>query len=356
MKCRVIALYLPQFHPTHENDLWWGKGFTEWTNVAKARPLFSGHYQPRIPEELGFYDLRLPETRIAQANLAREYGIEGFCYWHYWFGNGRRLLERPFEEVLRSGKPDFPFCLSWANHSWKKKLWNPDGVGDKLLIEQLYPGDEDIIHHFNTVLPAFRDQRYIRVNGLPFFGVYAPNDHPHISHFIEVWQQLAKSNGLPGIYFVGHGKISDREAILDNGFNAFNDISLFEFFAKKRWIVKTLSKIRARLLKWPITIDYRDAMKHWLHEESMNLDTIPTIIPGWDHTPRSGVKGIILTHTTPKEFGKHVKEAVDLVKNKPEEERIIILKSWNEWGEGNYIEPDIKFGRQYLEELSRYIK
>lgn len=149
-KARVIALYLPQFHPIPENDAWWGKGFTEWTNVAKAKPLFKGHYQPHIPADLGFYDLRLPEVREAQAELAREAGIEGFCYWHYWFGNGRRLLERPFNEVLESGKPDFPFCLAWANHSWSSNSWKKGFALQKntLLLEQTYPGEQDYIDHF----------------------------------------------------------------------------------------------------------------------------------------------------------------------------------------------------------------
>lgn len=163
-KVRVIAFYLPQFHPTPENDKWWGKGFTEWTNVGKAKPLFKGHYQPKVPADLGYYDLRVPETRREQAELARQYGIEGFCYWHYWFGNGRQLLQRPFQEVLASGEPDFPFCLAWANHSWEDKQFNKEG-GNKMLMEQLYPGDEDYIAHFNAVLPAFKDPRYIRVNG-----------------------------------------------------------------------------------------------------------------------------------------------------------------------------------------------
>ena len=175
MKARVLAYYLPQFHPVPENDKFWGPGFTEWTNVAKAKPLFRGHYQPRIPADLGFYDLRLPEVREQQAQLAREAGIEGFCYWHYWFGNGRQLLQRPFNEVLASGKPDFPFCLAWANHDWSTKSWQrgKGKVDSSVMIEkQLYPGDEDYIHHFNYVLPAFRDHRYITVDGKPLFLIF----------------------------------------------------------------------------------------------------------------------------------------------------------------------------------------
>ena len=165
---RVIAFYLPQYHPTAENDQWWGKGFTEWTNVGKARPLFHGHYQPRVPADLGYYDLRVPETRIEQAEMAEKYGVEGFCYWHYWFGNGRQLLQRPFQEVLASGKPDFPFCLSWANHSWEDKQFSKEGT-HRVLMEQLYPGEADETAHFNTLLPAFKDHRYICVDGKPVF-------------------------------------------------------------------------------------------------------------------------------------------------------------------------------------------
>ena len=168
---RILAFYLPQYHPIPENDKWYGKGFTEWTNVGKAKPLFRGHYQPQIPADLGYYDLRVPETREAQAELARQYGVEGFCYWHYWFGNGRRLLERPFNEVLSSGKPDFPFCLAWANHSWHG-IYN--GLKTKEpVIAQTYNGIEDYKQHFYTVLSAFKDKRYITVDDKPLFLVTA---------------------------------------------------------------------------------------------------------------------------------------------------------------------------------------
>src|SRR5208283_1156501 len=169
LPARLIALYLPQYHPIPENDEWWGKGFTEWTNVVKAKPSFRGHRQPHIPADLGFYDLRVPETRIAQAELALEYGIGGFCYWHYWFGEGKKLLEKPFEEVLKSGEPDFPFCLAWANESWTG-VWH--GSPDKVLREQTYPGSNDDEAHFYYLLTAFRDSRYLKVDDRPIFYVY----------------------------------------------------------------------------------------------------------------------------------------------------------------------------------------
>lgn len=202
-KARVIAFYLPQFHPVPENDKWWGKGFTEWTNVGKAQPLFKGHYQPRVPADLGYYDLRMPEVREAQANMAREAGIEGFCYWHYWFGNGKRILERPFTEVLSSGRPDFPFCLGWANHAWTNKSWEAGTkrVEESILMEMIY-NREEYIKHFNEVLPAFRDKRYIQVDGKPLFLVFRPLEIPRPNEFIDLWQKLAKEHGLEGIYFV----------------------------------------------------------------------------------------------------------------------------------------------------------
>jgi len=168
---RLIAYYLPQFHPIAENDQWWGPGFTEWTNTAKAKPLFPGHYQPHVPADLGFYDLRLPEARKAQADMARAYGIEGFCYYHYWFGNGRRLLERPFNEVLATGEPDYPFCLCWANDTWSG-IWH--GAPNRILMEQQYPGTADDEKHFETLIQAFRDRRYMRVNGRPYSYFGAP--------------------------------------------------------------------------------------------------------------------------------------------------------------------------------------
>ena len=198
---RVLAFYLPQFYPTLENDEWWEPGFTEWTNVAKAKPLFKGHYQPRIPRDLSFYDLRVPLVREKQAELAREAGIEGFCYWHYWFGNGKRLLSEVFREVVDTGKPDFPFCLCWANHSWYQKSWD-SSKPNKLLIEQTYPGREDYIAHFNEMLPAFKDKRYMRTSeGKLIFGIFSLYSVPDLEEFLSVWNDLAKENHLAGFEF-----------------------------------------------------------------------------------------------------------------------------------------------------------
>jgi lipopolysaccharide biosynthesis protein len=196
---RAIALYLPQFHPIPENDEWWGKGFTEWTNTAKARPRFPGHYQPHVPADLGFYDLRVPETRAQQAEMARAHGVEGFCYYHYWFA-GKRILQRPFDEVVASGEPDFPFCLCWANETWSG-VWHGDPR--RTLIAQTYPGEEDHRAHFATLLPAFRDPRYIRVAGKPVFLIYKPLDLPDAAATLALWTRMAEEAGLPGLHFVG---------------------------------------------------------------------------------------------------------------------------------------------------------
>ncbi|MCX7012247.1 MAG: glycoside hydrolase family 99-like domain-containing protein, partial [Candidatus Sumerlaeota bacterium] len=197
-KARLIAFYLPQFHPIPENDEWWGKGFTEWTNVAKARPLFPGHYQPRVPADLGFYDLRVPETREAQAAMARAHGIEGFCYWHYWF-NGKRLLEKPFDQMLATGEPEFPFCLAWANEDWTR-TW--DGRSSEILQKQEYGGQSDDTAHFDYLLRAFKDQRYMAVDGKPMFLIYRPADLPDPTATIALWRSLARESGLPGLHLV----------------------------------------------------------------------------------------------------------------------------------------------------------
>jgi len=358
-KARIIALYLPQFHSIPENDKWWGKGFTEWTNVGKAKKLFRGHYQPRVPADLGYYDLRMAETRKAQADLAREHGVEGFCYWHYWFGNGKRLLEGPFTEVLTSGEPDFPFCLAWANDSWQAKLWNSEGTSQNYILqEQLYPGNEDYIAHFNALLPAFKDRRYIRVNDMPLFKVYKPFEVPEMTAFIHLWQKLAKENGLAGIYFVGQTtEIEKTEQILKMGFDAVNILRLYDYTSKGRSFGKKIIQyLKRKILGHPFIYEYKDVMRYFVGEEDSNTKIIPSIIPNWDHTPRSGFGGLVYTNSTPELFGQHVNEVLKKLEKKPHQECIAFIKSWNEWAEGNYMEPDLKFGLGYLKELKKSLE
>ena len=358
-KVRVIALYLPQFHPTPNNDRWWGKGFTEWINVCKARKLFQGHYQPHVPADLGFYDLRLNESRIAQAEMAKEYGVEGFCYYHYWFGNGKRELERPFQEVLESGEPDFPFMLCWANESWHAKFWNINGISQKkLLIEQEYGGIEDYTKHFYSLLPAFKDPRYLKVENKPMFMIYRPLDFPEVAFFIDLWQKLAKENGLPGLFFIGQTTIFEENSveIFSKRFDAINTIRHYDIVKYTNRIKRAFQKLYRIIFRTPFVHKYAAAKKYFIVESDKQENVIPTILPNWDHTPRSGNGGFVLTDSSPRLFGQVVREAVKAVKEKPQDKRIIFIKSWNEWGEGNHMEPDLMFGKGYLEELKNNLK
>lgn len=356
-KARVIAFYLPQFHPIEENDRWWGEGFTEWTSVRSAQPLFKGHQQPKVPGELGYYNLLDADIRQKQAELAAYAGIEGFCYWHYWFGNGRQLLERPFQEVLSSGKPDYPFCLGWANHSWSRKTWTKyKHGGNQMLMEQLYPGDEDIMAHFANVLPAFKDKRYITVDGKPLFLVWDPMSLKDQPGFIALWNKLAQENGLAGIHFVGlkGGPASGWAAPLKLGFDA---VCWENFWMAERATSFIKTRVYPRLQEWLDTpfllkkYDYQKLIKHYFSEIDTREVVYPTIVPNYDRSPRGGRKAVIYYGSTPSLFRQHVQQALGVIAAKQPEHRILFLRSWNEWGEGNYIEPDETFGRQYLDVL-----
>ncbi|MBR1520095.1 MAG: glycoside hydrolase family 99-like domain-containing protein [Bacteroidaceae bacterium] len=358
-KARVIAFYLPQYHPIPENDEWWGKGFTEWTNVGKAKPLFKGHYQPRVPADLGYYDLRLPIVREQQADMAREAGVEGFCYWHYWFGNGRTLLAEIFDDVLKSGKPDFPFCLGWANHTWTRRNWNgADKHKNEDLLLQTYPGEEDHVAHFYNVLPAFKDERYIKVDGKPLFLLYRPLDIPNTKQFIELWQRLAIKNGLKGIFFVGQNvEWRDyHEKILESGCDAITFENIFRAQELSRggylpFIIRRKLAVYFPKLAPLDIFDYEKIMKYWFTDYDYDENCYPTILPNWDRSPRAGRRAYIYRGSTPELFKKSVEKAVEIIKNKQPEHRIIFLKSWNEWAEGNYMEPDLRYGHGYLDAL-----
>lgn len=380
MKARVIAYYLPQFHPIPENDEAWGPGFTEWTNVAKAKPLFRGHYQPRIPADLGFYDLRLPEVREQQAQMAHEAGIEGFSYWHYWFGNGKMLLQRPFEEVLESGKPDYPFALTWANHDWTTGTWESKG-GNKLIAKQEYPGTDDYIAHFNYCLPAFQDHRYIKIDGKPLFSIYDPYNFPDVQTFITTWRQLASENGLGDIFFVGLCKPTTTKSrrpdgtiervlpnlessakvytsLLNLGFDALNPDGrpLAEMAYQGKYLRLALTTTQ-KYCPWlpALRYNYAKVMPHYYAKEDAWENIFPTIMPQWDRSPRSGAKDGIYINSTPENFQKHVEHALSLIAHKTPEHRVLFLRSWNEWAEGNYIEPDLRYGHGFLDALHKAI-
>lgn len=383
VQARLIAFYLPQFHPIPENDTWWGKGFTEWTNVAKAKPLFRGHYQPRLPADLGYYDLRVPEVREAQAELARNAGIEGFCYYHYWFA-GKRLLERPFTEVVASGKPELPFCLCWANQTWSG-IWH--GNPGRTLIEQMYPGAEDNRRHFLALQEAFLDERYLRFEGRPIFAIYRPNEIPDVTNFIRQWQELAVQSGLPGIHFVAHliphesawdfrsrgfdsctvvsshriFDVSLRQIILGQNGNSFQMPARFREGGNRDvfkgsihdWIWR---RCRKSLRQFGGSVrQYRHALPYLLDGCSNQPGVYPCVTPNWDNTPRSHTRGYVLDGSTPELFRSHLRDALKLVESRRIDDRIIFVKSWNEWAEGNYLEPDREFGHDYLKVIKEEI-
>lgn len=348
---RTIAFYLPQFHPIPENDSWWGPGFTEWTNTAAARPLFPGHRQPDLPADLGFYDLRLAETRSAQADLARQYGVEAFCYWHYWFGGGKRILERPFAEVVASGQPNFPFCLAWANQSWTG-IWH--GAPKHVLVEQQYLGAEDDRAHFDAILPALRDDRYLRVDGKPVFYVFRPEHLPQPAMFIDRWQEMASKSGLRGLYLVA--EVSD---LLGGGPKYTNvkadgfDFGVYQRLPAdlNRWSRARMKVIR-KSLGGPEIYPYSDRPIAWPDEIDPGIHQ-PTVYPNWDNTPRSKRRGLVLHGATPDRFGVQVRDAVQRLAARPAEQRLLWVKSWNEWAEGNHLEPDRRYGHGWLKALQR---
>lgn len=351
-KTRGIAFYLPQYHQIPENDAWWGNGFTEWTNVRKAFPLFPGHLQPRVPGVLGYYNLLSEETRAAQADLAAQHGLAGFCYWHYWFG-GKRLLEKPFNEVLRSGQPRLPFCLGWANESWTG-VWH--GAPNKILMAQTYPGVQDEERHFQAVAEAFFDDRYLTVDGKPIFYIYKPQQIPDPQRFVEHWQNLAIKAGLKGIYFIGEDVYIDESPWnpTSDGFDAVvpNTPGVgFLRLAKRRTPRHLLSLAYRKFVKRPYVFEYRDFIRACSVEEPQDssYDFFPSVLPNWDNSPRSGVNAKVLVNSTPELFRQHLRQAVAQVANRPEDKRIVFFKSWNEWAEGNFLEPDEIFGTDYLQ-------
>ena len=340
---RLIAFYLPQYHPIPENDLWWGNGFTEWSNVARARPFFPGHYQPHLPADLGFYDLRLAEVREAQAKLAAEYGIYGFCYHHYWF-NGRRLLERPFNEVLASGKPEFPFCICWANGNWTRG-W--DGSEQAVLIEQRHSHQDDV-QFIRSLLPAFRDRRYIKVDGKPLLIVYHSKLLPDPVKTSATWRAEVRAAGFPDLYLIraethtSYGKYPNASAL---GFDAALE------FPPHAVACKTLRVADSQYSDSNNTIiDYRKVVRHSIKRSTPDYKLFRGLMPSWDNTARRKKGAHIFAHSSPELYRYWLAECIRWTRrHHTGEEQIVFINAWNEWGEGCHLEPDQRYGYQFLE-------
>jgi len=341
---KLIAFYLPQFHPIPGNDTWWGKGFTEWRNVGKATPLFPGHHQPQLPADLGFYDLRLPETRAAQADLARRFGIHGFCYYHYWF-KGKRLLERPFAEVLASGTPDLPFCLCWANEPWSRR-W--DGSDTEILQPQHYSAEDDLAH-IRWLLGPLSDPRAIRVDGSPTFLVYRADQLPDAARTTDCWRREAERAGLPGLHLVA----------VETGWDAGWDATQSGFDAKVLFQPQ-FSQLASvpRLDQGPSktrVFDYDAAWPVLAAPAPASYLRYDTVCPGWDHTARRGEDAWVLHHNTPESYERWLTLAVRRAMQRPRDERLVFVNAWNEWAEGAHLEPDRRHGRAFLEATLRAV-
>ena len=351
---KAIAFYLPQFHPIPENDLWWGKGFTEWRNVVNAGKRFTGHYQPHLPSDLGFYDLRLPEAREAQAKLASQFGIHGFCYYHYWF-NGRRILERPFQDVFESGEPKLPFCLCWANENWTRR-W--DGSEDEILLHQDY-NEEDDIAHIHTLMPYFRDSRYIKIDNKPVFLVYKTSELPEPSRTAARWRSIAKNNGIDDLYLVlvesRENNIIDPSTI---GFDASLEFQpcwpLLDTLARKnpspREILKGKWRNESPGKKIHNVYDYGSVCQAALARPLPPYLRFPCVTPSWDNTARRKWGGVVLEGSTPELYGDWLRKTIARMESMQLPEPLIFINAWNEWAEGNHLEPDQRWGTQYLDQ------
>lgn len=349
---KIIAFNLPQFHPIPENDKWWGPGFTEWRNVAKTRPLFPGHRQPNLPGELGFYDMRLDETQEQQGDLAAWAGIDAFCYYHYWFA-GRLLLERPLERLLTRDTPALPFCLCWANHSWTNH-WA--GISDDILVEQTYPGEEDHRNHYLYLRRFFEDPRYLRVNGKPVLVVFRPADIPEVAVFIDLVQKWAIEDGLGGLFLIA---LDHAPSLLAAGFDAIAphsmNIALARYLKGHRRYYHALRRKFGRYPRW--VIDYAELDPFFQNDLCDGVTMLPTAVPNWDNTPRIGRRGLVLANSSPDAFGAHLRRSVAGFKEADAgKERILFIKSWNEWAEGNYLEPDLTHGRGWLEAVQGFAR
>jgi lipopolysaccharide biosynthesis protein len=357
-KIKAIALYLPQYHEVEENNIWWGKGFTEWTNVKKANPLFRDHYQPHIPLDNNYYDLSSNDVLINQAALAEAYGIYGFCFYHYWF-NGKLLLEKPIHNLLANKAPDFPFCLSWANENWTRK-W--DGAEQQVLMRQEYSLEDDKAH-INYLLPIFNDERYIKIDGKPVFLMYRSELHPNIKEATEVWREEAKKYGFHDLYLIRMENFERGILPSLHGFDAGMEFgpdwtlkgkksakrNMLSYAFKKTLHlsgIKTSAFFQHGIFSYPVVV------KKMINRETPNYTYFRCISPSWDNSARRKQGALIYIDSTPKLFREWTKRmAAYTIEHLPKDERFLFINAWNEWGEGCHLEPDQEHGHDYLQAL-----
>jgi hypothetical protein len=357
---KVIAFYLPQFHEIPENDRWWGPGFTEWTNTRRSLPLFPGHYQPREPLGENYYSLLDPSARAWQAELASRYRIDAFCYYHYWF-NGRRLLERPFEEVLASGAPDFPFLLSWANEPWSR-AWN--GRRRDIIAPQTYGASADWERHFAYLMGAFRDRRYVRLDGKPVFVIYRPSHIRHCAEMLECWRELARDAGLEGLHLVH--VLNTFEPRTVRGFDAVIELEptyTLSHGMPLSWVIGRYARAVLRSLtpdskrflgRFLDRVDYHLVWKRILTRRPRHegIDTYLGAFPDWDNSPRRGRRGTIFENSSPEAFEHYLRLQLGRASASPNG-RLLFVNAWNEWAEGAYLEPDKQHRFAYLEAIAK---
>lgn len=350
---KVIAFYLPQYHAIPENDEWWGKGFTEWTNLKKAKPLFEGHNQPRVPYDEHYYNLLDADELIRQANIAKENGVYGFCIYHYWF-NGHMLLQKPVELLLKEKRADINYCICWANESWTN-AWVSSS--DKFLIKQKSGDKAEWIEHFNYLLPFLKDERYIRVDGKPLFVIYRPELFSNIGEMIELWNQLAKDNGLGGMSFAYQAfesKLSS-EASFEHRIEYQPNYANYDINHDKHKMLKSIKHALVKIFRpFNINLEYahpqglvkRDYDQTWnaiLNRKPTDHKSIPGAFVDWDNTPRKAERGSVMVGYTVDKFEKYLEQQIIHAKNDYHSDFLFIF-AWNEWTEGGYLEPDVKEG------------
>lgn len=341
---KPIAIYLPQFHPIPENDKAWGDGFTEWTNVKKAKPLFEGHYQPHIPhEDVGYYDLRNPEVMVRQAAMAEEFGIYGFAFYHYWF-NGKRLLETPLDNMLKTGKPDFPFLYIWANEHWSRR-W--DGSDHEIIQEQHYSHEDDLNHIQFLCKNVFSDKRYITIDEKPVFMVYRTELLPDIKETARIWREEAKRLGFKGLYLVRVENFDAGINPLDIGFDA-----AMEFAPDSRSV--NFEKSQAISNTTNYTHDYESTVVNTCLKSKRSYPWFRCASPGWDNSSRKQNNATVFVNNTPQLFNYFLQHIInDTLDNELLSNKFVFINAWNEWAEGCHLEPDNKNGYAFLETVKR---